>query len=480
MANPEQLAGIDMNQILVGGTGTDALTGEIGNDTLNGASADDSLTGGDGNDFLDGGAGNDDLSGGVGDDSLYGGTGDDRLIGGDGDDFLAGVNGNDALYGGKGNDKLFGGIGWDTAFFDAGPSDYTVDKLYGGLAGGSEVGSVLLGLRITEKLASASVDVLGPDVEMIGFHGGVTPAGPGGPQFLAGTYALIPGAADGAVNGSAGNEFLIGGDGDDSLMGNGGDDILYGGAGTDTAHYRGSYSGFTIEKIYEGANNAYSGLKVTDRAGGEGVDLLLGNIEKISFGAGDTVVTIDANGNFDPGPAVQEAVLVFKTQASGSNADGSPLNYYYSTDPDTGSFLATLDSGPWVQQTSTFEAAHSNPAQAVQTYRFWSEIHQGHYFAVGEAARDYVIATSATNPAWDWAIEGVGFKVYTDSAPVDSAGKSAIPVYQAWITDKDFDPSNGIRGGHFWTADAAEYAQTIKLTGVLAEGIAFYGEAMGA
>ncbi|WP_222845123.1 Ig-like domain-containing protein [Vreelandella nanhaiensis] len=49
---------------------------------------------------------NDTLMGGSGSDELFGGVGSDLLIGGDGDDFLFGGSGNDTLTGGEGNDTF--------------------------------------------------------------------------------------------------------------------------------------------------------------------------------------------------------------------------------------------------------------------------------------------------------------------------------------------------------------------------------------
>jgi hypothetical protein len=86
----------------------------------------------------------------------------------------------------------------------------------------------------------------------------------------------------------------------------------------------------------------------------------------------------------------------------------------------------------------------------------------------------------------DWSIhvksmvdEGENFKVYTSSAPTDALGNAAIPVYRAWMDDKDFNPANGVVGGHFFTADRAAYDAMVKLVGVTGEGVAFYGEVPG-
>ncbi|PYZ99398.1 hypothetical protein A6K26_009480 [Gammaproteobacteria bacterium 2W06] len=67
-----------------------------------------------------GGAGSDRIDGGGGADILRGADGDDFIIGGDGADDLYGGDGNDLLYGGSGEDGgdfISGGDGFDTAMF---------------------------------------------------------------------------------------------------------------------------------------------------------------------------------------------------------------------------------------------------------------------------------------------------------------------------------------------------------------------------
>lgn len=80
------------------GSGIENLTGlNTGNSTLKGNELDNIVIGNSGSDTLYGYAGND---------SLYGGGGGDYLIGGDGDDFLDGGAGNDIIDGGNGNDTV--------------------------------------------------------------------------------------------------------------------------------------------------------------------------------------------------------------------------------------------------------------------------------------------------------------------------------------------------------------------------------------
>ncbi|HEY9171448.1 MAG TPA: Calx-beta domain-containing protein [Verrucomicrobiae bacterium] len=124
------LVGNSLDNIFVGGLGSDSITGNGGttniiyeirdadmvltDTTLTIGSESDTLAGiqgaylfgGEGNNILDATAftGNVWLSGMGGNDTLYGGSGNDILIGGDGDDVLRGNGGDDDLRGGKGND----------------------------------------------------------------------------------------------------------------------------------------------------------------------------------------------------------------------------------------------------------------------------------------------------------------------------------------------------------------------------------------
>ncbi len=113
----------DIDQDLIGGSGTDELTGGEGNDLLQGKGGDDLLQGLEGIDQILGDAGNDIGLGGPGDDVLRGAEGDDLLVGEDGDDrvyadkgddWAEGVDGDDEVEGGEGDDAVIGGEGEDT------------------------------------------------------------------------------------------------------------------------------------------------------------------------------------------------------------------------------------------------------------------------------------------------------------------------------------------------------------------------------
>ncbi|UWS06023.1 serine hydrolase (plasmid) [Phaeobacter inhibens] len=112
-----QLIGLQANDHLRGGYGSDKIDGGSGHDHLRGRAGNDTLEGGRGSDFLVGNRGDDSLSGGTGRDHLRGGKGDDMLSGGGGTDILRGGAGHDTLEGGAGRDYLWGGKGADTFVF---------------------------------------------------------------------------------------------------------------------------------------------------------------------------------------------------------------------------------------------------------------------------------------------------------------------------------------------------------------------------
>lgn len=179
--------------------------------------------------------------------------------------------------------------------------------------------------------------------------------------------------------------------------------------------------------------------------------------------------------------ANQNVVYVFKSEKTGPGVAQKSDSYFYTTSKEEASFINSQPQMPWIEKKSTFEAAHSQPELSVPVYRFFSEKYQSHFFTISKEEKSQIMDWSSTGKnGYDWKYEGEGFRVYTDSSPKDILGKSAIPVYRMWINDKDFNPINGESGGHYFTADKTEYDLMIKLTGVNGEGIAFYGEVLGA
>ncbi len=186
--------------------------------------------------------------------------------------------------------------------------------------------------------------------------------------------------------------------------------------------------------------------------------------------------------NIDPNYfASKDKVYVFKSEKTGPKVEPNSHSYFYTTSKEEADFIKSQPQMPWVEKTATFEAAHSNPALSVPVHRFFSEKYQSHFFTISNEEKNQIIDWSSTGKNdYDWKYEGEGFRVYTDPTPKDALGKSAVPVYRMWLNDKDFNPNNGESGGHYFTADQSEYESMVKLTGVNGEGIAFYGEVLGA
>jgi len=200
------------NDLLLGGEGADALFGEAGNDIL---------FGGAGNDLLDGGFGNDVLSGEDGDDSLYGGVGADALFGGAGNDMLSGGDGNDQLQGDAGDDILDGGTGADAMTGGTGNDIYVVDDR-------GDTVAEKAGEGIDTVRTSLDGYVLAANVENLTLTDVVNPANPGSD-----TDASNPRLARRGT-GNALNNTLIGNRADNVLDGGQGADRMLGGAGNDT------------------------------------------------------------------------------------------------------------------------------------------------------------------------------------------------------------------------------------------------------
>lgn len=86
---------------------------------------------------------------------------------------------------------------------------------------------------------------------------------------------LAGNAVGNALLGGAGHDLLFGAGGDDVLVGGAGDDRLDGGDGFDTAVFAGSLANFRVDRTADG-------LRVSDRAFGDGEDLLA-RVERLRF-----------------------------------------------------------------------------------------------------------------------------------------------------------------------------------------------------
>jgi serralysin len=153
-ADPDEIYGLD---------GNDIIRALGGNDTLYGGDGSDELRGGDSYDALWGGLGHDDLFGGAGEDTLQGEGGNDRLYGNADDDFINGGAGNDNVFGGGGNDTVYGGNGADIVNGHAGDDLIVggsgIDLLTGGLGADRFMfnpGHLGGGLSVTDRIRDFS------------------------------------------------------------------------------------------------------------------------------------------------------------------------------------------------------------------------------------------------------------------------------------------------------------------------------------
>jgi hypothetical protein len=282
----------------------------------------------------------------------------------------------------------------------------------------------------------------------------------------------VTGDGNDVIMGNQTDNYLRGMRGNDSLSGGAGNDVLDGGPGIDLATYNGLIAGYRIER----SERDYSIVDIFLNDGNDGTDLLR-DIEQVKFKDGIKSLAI-ANSK---GPASADLVYVFKSEKTGPDVNPASYSYYYTINPEEAAYINAQANWPWVQKASTFEAAHSNPEMSTPVFRFWSDKLQAPYFTISTAERDQIIAWSSTGKnGYDWQyFPGTGFNVYTSSAPTDDLGKSAIPVYCAWMDDTDFNPENGLTGGLLFTADKSEYDGLVKLVGVTGAGVVFYGEVPG-
>jgi len=190
-----------LDNVIVGGSGNDALSGGVGNDTLTGGAGVDNVSGGDGNDrfVAAAGDGNDAYNGGAGIDTydlsattaasriaatgassaqigsdtlsgienIIGGQGNDVIVFGNdanvidgrgGTDTILAGGGNDTVIGGAGNDALDGGAGNDIFVFAAGFGADRISGFDANPTGGQDLLDISA-LGITAATFSGSVSI---------------------------------------------------------------------------------------------------------------------------------------------------------------------------------------------------------------------------------------------------------------------------------------------------------------------------------
>ncbi|MCF7204055.1 type I secretion C-terminal target domain-containing protein [Pseudomonas oligotrophica] len=201
---------------------------------------------------------------------------------------LDGTTADDVIAGSSLVDTINGGMGFDIV-------DYSDDTT--GIAASLAAGGVGVGIG---TLGTAAGDSYTGIEGFIGGSGNDSLVGDESDNYLAG------GAGDDTLVGGDGNDLLVGGLGDDVLVGGAGDDVLIGGAGADSldggtgmdiADYSADEVGVTV--------NLATGVGIGGLADGDSyVD-----IEGVTGGSGDDLLTGDAQANYLDGGAGDDTLL---------------------------------------------------------------------------------------------------------------------------------------------------------------------------
>ena len=211
VSNTPRIVGTKAHDVIVAGSGDNAIYGMGGNDTI---------CGGGGNDRIYGDRGNDTIFGEEGEDTIVGERGSDDLDGDAGTDRILGETGNDEIDGGGGaGDEVDGGAGDDRV--DGGPGDF--DIVFGGVgndrvAGGPGAHDI------------ASYKGVGGPVSVDLGSGAVSGAEQ---EHVDGVEDVLGGSGNDTLTGSPSPNRLDGGPGNDHLFAVGGGDEAFGGIGSD-------------------------------------------------------------------------------------------------------------------------------------------------------------------------------------------------------------------------------------------------------
>ncbi|GAA0561041.1 calcium-binding protein [Rhizomicrobium electricum] len=247
------VAGLDGDDSMTGGSGTDTLSGGNGNDTLTGGLGADVMSGGEGNDtyYVDNAGDVVSEAAGQGVDvvntslSLYvlaenveklmltaagaHGIGNDLgnwITGGAGADTIEGDGGNDTLNGGAGTDSMVGGAGDDVFYVNTADDQVNesfnegTDLIYSTAASYTMADNVEFLILLSGAVAGTGNDQ-NDIIAMFGTGVGVTIHGMGGDDSMAGRDG------NDTIYGETGNDTLYGQVGADSMIGGVGDDTYY-------------------------------------------------------------------------------------------------------------------------------------------------------------------------------------------------------------------------------------------------------------
>lgn len=395
-------------------------------------------------------------------------------------DTLIGNELNNELTGRDGSDFIDGQGGVDTAFYYGPRANYSIARVVTSNFDGWEVTDLARFPNLPPPFPSRYVDRV-TNVEWLGFGDGfvnlnpqLTPAQlvlqPTPPRGITGTWMYA----------------------DRYVVTEGENIVIHYGSDQPAGTYATIMTGVNSEDFAFPYDVAGGALVMTrrlwDHLGRDQQDTLTPirdnvneGFETLTYRIGDVSISVVIkDGPRTKGPTSKDQVFVFKSEKVGAGIGPASHSYFYTSSADEAANVRSQSTWPWVEKRSTFEAAHSNPDNATPVFRFWSDKHQSHFFTISEAEKAEIISRSATGAnGYDWRFEGNGFPVYATGAFTDEANLPAVPVYRMWIQDKDFNPANGYSGGHYFTADRAEYDQMIRLAGVGGEGVAFYGEPLG-
>lgn len=300
------------------GNGDDILIAGAGANTLIGGGGDDLISGGSGFDFLDGGTGNDTVdytySNSDLEVDLVSETG--RLVGaastedvidfenvimGGGDDIVIGNAEDNIIEGGAGADDLDGNGGIDTLSYAGSNAGVSVDIGSNIATGGHATGDII---EEFENLTGSAFDD-----QLEGTTGNNVIDGGAGNDIINGENGndtLNGDAGNDTISSGNGNDTMNGGDGDDLLLGDNGINVYNGDAGDDTLQILGFTAGNTFDG--GGDNDTFSfetfgsdyianlNTGVYDRVT-MGQSSTLANIENITAGAGDDILTGNSNDN---------------------------------------------------------------------------------------------------------------------------------------------------------------------------------------
>ena len=278
--------------------GSDRLEGDDGTDTVNyvAATAKVSIQMDD-TDANDGIAGEEDriletevARGSRFGDNIDGSNEPNTLAGNGGDDHIRGRNGDDRMDGGDGADIIDGDDGTDTANYESRVAGVNVTLDNNDDDGNAADGPAGARDDVTDQTENveggAGNDALaGTSVanELIGNGGADILSGGGGDDVLDG------GIGSDTLNGSAGSDSLDGGPQDDTLDGGDANDVIDGGDDADRLLYQSRTEDITVTLDSGTADDGGA----TDDVAGVRDDAR--NVEKVTTGSGNDVVTGDAS-----------------------------------------------------------------------------------------------------------------------------------------------------------------------------------------